>query len=122
MKIKETSLKLDISEDTLRYYEKVGLIGPINKVNGIRDYNKEDLKNIEFIKCMRSAGLSINTLSLYMKLLREGSKTIDERKKLLIEQKDLLKIKINEMNETLEKLEYKIKNYETIMNKYERNN
>lgn len=121
MKIKETSLKLDISEDTLRYYEKVGLIGPINKVNGIRDYNKEDLKNIEFIKCMRSAGLSINILSLYMKLLHEGSKTIDERKKLLIEQKDLLKIKINEMNETLEKLEYKIKNYETIMNKYERN-
>ena len=63
MTIKEVATKFSLTNDTLRYYEKVGLIGPIKKnKSGIRDYQEEDLKRIEFIKCMRSVGISIEVL------------------------------------------------------------
>jgi MerR family transcriptional regulator, aldehyde-responsive regulator len=59
MKIAEVSEHYGISSDTLRYYERVGLIWPVNRISsGIRDYNESDLRRVEFIKSMRSAGLS----------------------------------------------------------------
>ena len=64
MTIKEVGKMFDLSNDTLRYYEKVGLIGPIKKnKSGIRDYDEFDLKRIEFVKCMRGADLPIEVLS-----------------------------------------------------------
>ena len=91
MKVSEVSKKYDISADTLRYYEKIGLIKnvPRNK-SGIRDYDENALKRIEFIKCMRSAGVEIEILIKYMNLLEKGKKTVLERKNLLSEQKNKL--------------------------------
>ena len=79
MKIAEVSQKYNISADTLRYYERIGLIVhvPRNK-SGIRDYSQENLNRIEFIKCMRSAGLSIESLQVYFKLYSEGEKRMQE--------------------------------------------
>ena len=58
MTIKEVSQKYDLSPDTIRYYERIGLIPPVpRKPNGIRDFDQESCNWIEFIKCMRSAGL-----------------------------------------------------------------
>ena len=73
MTISEVGEKYGLPVDTLRYYEKVGLIPEVNrKESGIRDYTPSDCGWVEFIKCMRSAGLSIETLveyvSLYQKL------------------------------------------------------
>ena len=58
MTIKQVSEKYGISQDTLRYYEKVGIIRPVTRKNGIRQYGQKELDNIEFVVCMRSAGLS----------------------------------------------------------------
>ena len=91
MMIGEVSKQFDITEDTLRYYEKIGLIRDVKRQNGIRSYDENDILTIEFIICMRSAGLSIEFLSQYLTLLRSGDETIDERKNLLIEQRKLLK-------------------------------
>jgi len=67
MKIAEVSERYDLSSDTLRYYERIGLIQPVNRNGGgIRDYNELDLRRVEFIKCMRSAGLPIETLIEYV--------------------------------------------------------
>ena len=113
MKIAEVSEKYGMSMDTLRYYERVGLIPTVNRNNsGIRDYNKEDLKHVEFIKCMRSAGLPIEVLIEYMGLVKQGDKTIDARKEILQEQRDLLMGRMEEMQKTLELLNYKISVYE----------
>ena len=62
MTISEVSKKYNITADTIRYYEKEGLIPtvPRNK-NGIRDFDENSCGWIEFIKCMRSAGLEIET-------------------------------------------------------------
>jgi DNA-binding transcriptional MerR regulator len=113
MTIAEVGKQFDISPDTLRYYEKIGLIPPIRKNNsGIRDYDEADLKWIEFIKCMRSAGLTIEVLLEYVELFRQGEATIAARKDLLIEQRKQLLAKMEELKKTIDKLDYKIKGYE----------
>lgn len=114
MTIKEVAEKFDMTNDTLRYYEKVGLVGPVKKnSSGIRDYSEEDLKRIEFIKCMRSAGISIEVLKKYVDLYDEGKSTKLERQHLLEEEQDKLEEKIRTMTEALDKLKYKIELYKT---------
>ncbi|MDY0294919.1 MAG: MerR family transcriptional regulator [Acholeplasmataceae bacterium] len=115
MMIGEVSKQFDITEDTLRYYEKIGLIRDVKRKNGIRSYDENDILTIEFIICMRSAGLSIEFLSQYLTLLRSGDETIDERKNLLIEQRKLLIDRISDMNKTLKRLDYKIEIYDEMM-------
>ena len=116
MTIAEVSKQYNISADTLRYYERIGLIPPVNRnKNGIRDYTDEDCKWVDFIKCMRSAGLSIEVLIEYVTLFRQGNSTIEARKEILIEQRGILEEKINLMTATLERLNYKIDNYDTII-------
>ena len=121
MKIAEVSERYSISSDTLRYYERIGLIPPVNRnENGIRDYNELDLGRVEFIKCMRSAGLPVEVLIEYVSLVQQGDKTIEARKEILIEQRDLLVARMKEMQKTLGLLNYKIKVYENAILKREK--
>ncbi len=120
MKISEVSERCGISSDTLRYYERIGLIPPVNRNNGgIRDYDEMDVKRVEFIKCMRSAGLSISVLIEYVGLVQHGDKTIEARKGILKEQREQLVAKMEEMQETLDLLDYKISVYEDALLKRE---
>ncbi len=113
MTIKEVSNKFDLSQDTLRYYERIGLLPNVNrKQSGIRDYTEEDCRWVEFIKCMRHAGLPIEILIEYVALFQQGDETIETRKELLVEQRRQLLLRIVDMNSTLERLEYKISRYE----------
>lgn len=116
MTIKEVSIKYEISADTLRYYERIGLIPTVNrKDNGIRDYTEEDCNWVEFIKCMRSAGISIEALIEYVTLYQQGSSTIAARKAILIDERKKLTDRINEMQTTLNRLNWKIDGYEERM-------
>lgn len=113
MTITEVSKKYDLSADTLRYYERIGLIPPVNRnKSGIRDFTEEDCKWVEFIKCMRGAGLSIEVLTEYVQLFQQGNSTIKARKQLLVEQRSQLISRIEEMKETLNRLDAKIDGYE----------
>lgn len=111
MTIKEVSEKYNISQDTLRYYEKEGIILPVTRKNGIRNYGEKELGNIEFVICMRNAGLSVEVLKEYLKLFEQGKDTEKERRQLLINEREKLKKKISDMNEALERLNYKIDVY-----------
>ena len=113
MTISEVSKKYGLTQDTLRYYERIGLIPYINRTSsGIRDYTEEACKWIEFIKCMRLAGLPIATLIEYVALDQEGDSTITARKELLVEEREKLIERIKEMQKTLERLNHKISRYE----------
>ncbi|WP_160690896.1 MerR family transcriptional regulator [Clostridium sp. C2-6-12] len=112
MTIAEVSKIYELSQDTLRYYERIGLIPAVNRKSGIRDYNEEDCRWIEFIKCMRAAGLPIEVLIEYVALFQRGYETIDARKQLLKEQRAILVQKMEDMKKTLERLDYKIEMYE----------
>ena len=110
MTIAEVSKKYNLTQDTIRYYERIGLIPQVPRTKaGIRDFDEHTCKWIEFIKCMRAAGMSIEALIKYVDLFKQGKETVTERKKLLIEQKEKMQEKMNEIQKTLERLEYKIK-------------
>jgi DNA-binding transcriptional MerR regulator len=121
MKIAEVSEQYGLSSDTLRYYERVGLIPPVNRNgSGIRDYNELDLRRVEFIKCMRSAGLPVEVLIEYVGLVQQGDKTIEARKEILKEQRELLLARMKEMQKTLDVLNRKIDVYENAVLKKEK--
>lgn len=115
MTITEVSKKYELSQDTLRYYERIGLIPSVNrKKNGIRDYIDEDCRWVEFIKCMRAAGLPIESLIEYVSLFQKGDSTVDARRDILIEQRDLLLEKLNDIKATVDRLNYKIDSYDSV--------
>lgn len=112
MTITEVSKKFDLTQDTLRYYERIGLIPTVNRnKNGIRNYTEEDCRWVEFIKCMRGAGLPIEILIEYVGLFQQGDETIEARKELLVEQRRILTGKMEDMKKTIERLDYKVASY-----------
>lgn len=120
MTIAEICVRFDLSHDTLRYYEKIGLIPTVKRrSSGIREYTEEDCKWIEFIKCMRSAGLTIEFLSEYVRLFKEGDSTLEKRRTLLIEQRQQLRERMFEMQTTLERLDRKVERYDTFVKEKE---
>ena len=113
MTIAEVSKKYELSADTLRYYERIGLVPPVprNK-SGIRDYDTESCQWVELMKCMRSAGVQIEALIEYVDLIQQGDETIRARKALLIEQRDQLVERMAEMQRSLDRLNDKIERYD----------
>lgn len=105
--------KYELSADTLRYYERIGLVPPVprNK-SGIRDYDTESCQWVELMKCMRSAGVQIEALIEYVALFQQGDETIGARKALLIEQRDQLVERMAEMQRSLDRLNDKIERYD----------
>jgi MerR family transcriptional regulator, aldehyde-responsive regulator len=120
MTINEVSKKYQLTHDTLRYYERIHLIPPVNRnSSGNRDYTDEDCRWVNFIKCMRGAGLSIESLIEYVDLFQQGNVTVALRKELLIEQRRKLAEKEEELQNTLAYLDLKIDGYEERMMKCE---
>jgi DNA-binding transcriptional MerR regulator len=116
MKISEVSERCAISSDTLRYYERIGLLPPVNRTeSGIRDFSELDIRRVEFIKCMRRAGLPVETLIEYYGLVKQGDKTIAARQEILKAQRARLMAKIVEIRETLDLLDHKIDVYDQLL-------
>lgn len=113
MTIAEVSRKYDISADTLRYYERIGLIPPVPAPGAaLRDYGEESCGWIQLMKCMRAAGVQIEALIEYVDLFQQGDATLDARKALLVEQRDQLVSRMAEMQASLDLLNQKIDRYE----------
>ncbi len=115
MTIAEVSKKYDLTQDTIRYYERIGLLPEIPRTkSGIRDFDEKSCKWVEFIKCMRSAGMPIEALIEYITLFKQGKDTVTARKQLLTEQREVLLEKQEEIKKTIERLDYKIELYNEI--------
>lgn len=113
MTISEVSEKYEISQDTLRYYERIGAIPPVHRTKGgVRDYTEEDTGWIELVKCMRSAGLSVEALVQYVKLTQKGDTTLLERRELLNRQREQLIGQLEAIRRAKERLDYKISRYD----------
>lgn len=113
MTIKEVSEKYGISQDTLRYYERVGMIPPVTRTpSGIRNYTDENVKWVEMALCMRGAGLPVEVMIEYLKLFQQGDETIPARLDLLTEQREVLLEQKKQIEQTLDRLNYKIARYE----------
>ena len=121
MQITEVSERHKVSPDTLRYYERIGLIPRVNRNRrGVREYTEADERWIDFAACMRKAGLSIEVLIEYINLVQQGEETAAVRKSLLVEQRNLLAERFETLKKTLERLDTKIAEYENIILQAER--
>lgn len=122
MNIREVSKKYDMTIDTLRYYERIGLLPKVTRnKNGYRDFSEYDENWVFYIKSMRGAGISVETLIEYVTLFQKGVETIPARKDLLLEQREELVNRISEMQAVLDRLDKKIEGYEERVLKYEAN-
>ena len=119
MNIKKVSEQLSISSDTIRYYERIGLVPPISRdKNGVRNFTDIDIQRLDFIKCMRHAGLSIESLHEYMHLYSlNDDRTIPARKRILEEEAEKLDERIANLQETRAYLQHKIDIYESKLTK-----
>lgn len=114
LNIKEVSQVTGLSADTIRYFERIGLVPKIErKSSGVRDFSENDVAILEFIRCFRGAGMSIERLIEYMGLVQEGDSTIEARIDLLREEREELQTRLIEIQQALERLECKIENYQT---------
>ncbi|OTN90581.1 MULTISPECIES: MerR family transcriptional regulator [Enterococcus] len=116
MNIKKVSELSGVSADTIRYYERIGLIPPVKRtVSGIRDFDEEDLRWIVFSRQMRNAGLSIESMVNYINLFQVGDETVPVRKEIIAAQIKMLKEKASELNTAIDRLEFKLANYDEHM-------
>lgn len=116
MTIKEVSEQLGITQDTLRYYEKVGMIPPVTRTEGgVRNYQEDDIRWVKLAICMRNAGMAVKVIVDYLNLHKQGDSTIQTRCDLLKEQREKLLEQRKQMEEILEKLNYKISRYEVAL-------
>ena len=113
MTIKEVSQKYNISQDTLRYYERIGMIPKVARTaRGSRNYQESDLNWVELVICMRSAGLPVEALIEYVELYQQGDQTFGARLELLQEQRRNLEEQQKQLQAAMNKLDYKISRYE----------
>ncbi|RHR32930.1 MerR family transcriptional regulator [Clostridium sp. AF19-22AC] len=121
MTITEVSKKYDITADTLRYYERIGLIPPVPRTKGgVRNYDEDSCRWIEMMKCLRKAGVQIEALIEYVALYKQGDSTLDARKAILVEQRSQLVDRMEDMRASLERLNDKIERYENGLMKTEK--
>lgn len=112
MTITEVSKKYGLTADTLRYYERIGLIPPVPRgKSGARDYGQESCQCVELMKCMRAAGVQIETLIEYAALAQQGDGTLEARRNLLVRQREQLTARMADMQASLDRLDYKIDLY-----------
>ena len=114
MTISEVCKKCGLTADTLRYYEKAGLLPKVTRTSGgIRNYTEYDCNWIDFIKCMRDAGVQVDALVEYVRLFEEGESTAQARKQILIRERERIATQVEKMQHTLERLNQKIERYES---------
>ena len=116
MTIREIAAKTNMSTDTLRYYERIGLLPPVPRnAAGIRNYDEYFVNFINFIKKLKASGMSLEHIIDYIRLAEMGDATIQERKKLLAEARETLLDKINSLQLVAKLADYQLRNYENLL-------
>jgi DNA-binding transcriptional MerR regulator len=121
MTITEVAKKYGLTIDTLRYYERIGLIPPVKRSKGgVRNYDEIDLNWVEFAKCMKDSDTPIEAIIEYAALIQQGESTRQARKEILIEQRDLLVLRLESLQKTIGGLNDKIAMYDTMVIEYDK--
>lgn len=112
--ITQLSQKLNISSDTIRYYERIGLLPEVpRRENGNRYYDEKLQKWLEMLLCLRHSGLSVEVLYEYVELLQQGDQTLKSRQQILEDQVQVLQQKQNDIQQSIDRLNHKISLYQS---------
>lgn len=110
--IQEVSKITGLSQATLRYYDNEGLFPHLErKESNYRMFTDLELETLRIIECFKKAGLSIKQIRHYMKLIQEGDSTLKERLDIMENQKKALLNQLEEINKSLECVDFKINYY-----------
>lgn len=113
MTIKQVCQRYGLTQDTLRYYEKIGVIPPVHRsASGIRDYDEHDLGWVENAVCLRNAGVPVESIAEYVKLYQAGEETFAARRDLLSHVLADLTEQRSQLDAAIQKLTYKVSRYE----------
>lgn len=113
MTIKQVCKRYGLTQDTLRYYEKIGVIPPVHRsASGIRDYDEHDLGWVENAVCLRNAGVPVESIAEYVKLYQAGDETFAARRDLLSHVLADLTEQRSQLDAAIQKLTYKVSRYE----------
>ena len=119
--IQNVSAKTGLSPHTLRYYEKEGLLSPVNRTpGGFRQYTDEDLEAVGLICCLKNTGMSLQEITRFVRLTRQGDETLRERVELLREHRESVIRRMNEMQEYLDKVTWKLDFFSEKLRAYEK--
>ena len=118
--IQEVSRKTGLSTHTLRYYEKEGLLGLVERSrSGFRQYTDADLEVLSGICCLKNTGMSLQEIARFLKLSREGDSTLQERVELLQAHREKVLARMEELQTHLDKVTGKLNIYSEKLRAYE---
>lgn len=113
--IKQVSEKIKLSEHTLRYYDREGLMPLLKRSStGIRLYTENDVNWLELICCLKNSGMSLSEIKEFMNLCLQGERTYEERKNILEHHKEDILSQIEYLKQSLNIISYKIDHYKEI--------
>lgn len=113
--IQQVAQRSGLSVHTLRYYERNGLLEPVNRAsNGHRRYSELDVQRIEFLTKLRATGMPIRQMQQFAELYRAGDQTVAQRRSLLESHHDAVKSQIDELMHHLSIIEFKIQRYKQL--------
>lgn len=110
----EMAALLGVPASTLRYYDKEGLLPFVARsAGGIRQFRDSDIEWLRIIGCMKKAGMSLKDIRHYIELAMQGNDTIDARLELFRRQRQVLQAQLEELQHTMQVVDYKCWYYET---------
>jgi DNA-binding transcriptional MerR regulator len=110
--IQQAAKETGVSVHTLRYYERIGLVSPVERAsNGHRRYSEKDVYEIVFLTRLRATRMPIADIKRYVHLARQGPSTTVERLALLEAHRDAVCKHLEEVSYCLTMIERKIEHY-----------
>ena len=121
--IHEVCERTGLTAHTLRYYEKEKLLPNVSRsAGGFRQYSEEDMEALGMICCLKNTGMSLQDISRFMELAREGDQTLRERCELLKKHRDTVIARMEEIQRHLDKVTWKVNYFSERLAEYERKN
>ena len=105
--IKEVADIMNVEPSTLRYYDSMGLLPGVKRVNGRRVFEDKDFKWLRVLNCMKKINMPIDKIKAYVELAEKGDSTLQERFDMILEQKEIVLGRIDELKNCLKEFEYK---------------
>lgn len=114
--VKDVAKEMNVSEHTLRFWDKEGLLPPVERdKNNVRNFSEQDLQWIFIIKCLRGGGVQLSEIRKYIALCQVGDSTVQERYEIIKDAKQRTLLQIEELNHQLDKLNYKENHYKNLI-------
>lgn len=115
LSIQQVASVTELSPHTLRYYERIGLLGPVKRASsGHRRYSSQDIAWIDFLTRLRTTGMPIQEMQQFAELRRQGDRTFYQRRQLLESHRQAVHQKLTELTHNLTVIEDKIRHYQTL--------